>query len=208
MVSSDRHRSGMSCFVRDHTRSAEEIDPDLLPLQSAPDKRDMLTDSESDDEDVYIHDPPSINLIRNILGREGAENLNSNSPSRHHHGYRDGMLPTPLSMATGLHETSAFEGASNGERSEDQVELLRDRKTLDMESTLARNRQNQTECISKKMAAISNLSLCALQALPVQVPFHSFEDLVSKAPHTQKMIHTPQIPLSQTNQHLLTHISS
>jgi len=200
MVNSDRHRSGMCCFARDHTRSAEELDPDLLPLQNAPDKRDILTDSESDDEDVYIHDPPSINLIRTILGRETKENADNDSPIRHSYALKDGIPQTPMSMTSGF-EDPAFGGVSNSERSEDQVELLRDRKTLDLESTLARNRQKHADSIADKMAAISKLSLCALQALPLQIPFHSFEDAVTKAPQTQTMIHTPklQLPFSQTN---------
>ena len=63
----DRHRSGLSCFSRDHRRSAAERDPEVPPLQQALDKKDYLTDSESDNEDGYGDFKPSVQRVRKIL---------------------------------------------------------------------------------------------------------------------------------------------
>ena len=102
--------------------------------------------------------------------------------------------PTPMSMAS-HDDASAFVGGG-GERSEDQVELLRDRKTLDLESTLTRKRQKSAENIVQKLEAFSKLSGCALQALPLQKSFHSYEEAVLSAPSTLDLIHTPTLQLA------------
>lgn len=63
----DRHRSGLTCFSKDHLRSAFEHDAEVPPLQQALDKKDYLTDSESDNEDGYGEFKPTIERVRKIL---------------------------------------------------------------------------------------------------------------------------------------------
>jgi hypothetical protein len=56
----DRHRSGLCCFENDHKRTLTQHDPDIRPLTYKQDKHDILTDSESDDEDGYKKPPPTL----------------------------------------------------------------------------------------------------------------------------------------------------
>jgi hypothetical protein len=56
----DRHRSGLCCFENDHKRTLTQHDPDIRPLTYKQDKQDILTDSESDDEDGYKKPPPTL----------------------------------------------------------------------------------------------------------------------------------------------------
>ena len=63
----DRHHSGLYCFRQDHLRSLTEHDPDYTPLQHRQDRGDLLTDSESDDDDKYIAPKPSMKRVRTLL---------------------------------------------------------------------------------------------------------------------------------------------
>ena len=56
----DRHRSGLNCMDKDHKRTLTQHDPEIKPLALRQDKVDVLTDSESDDEDGYKNPPPTI----------------------------------------------------------------------------------------------------------------------------------------------------
>ena len=166
MPDHDRHLSGLNCFARDHTRSLIEDDPDIAPLQQGQDKGDVLTDSESDDDDGYVAERPSIHLARRIFREPAAA----------------GTAPLDLDPA------ASFDAASDGfgllsptKRREEQVELLRDRKTLDLESSLLRARQDREMAVAQRLVAISQASRCLLLALPVQLPFHQYEDEVALA---------------------------
>ena len=63
----DRHHSGLYCFRQDHLRSLTDYDPDYGPLQHRQDRGDLLTDSESDDEDKYLAPKPSMRRVRALL---------------------------------------------------------------------------------------------------------------------------------------------
>jgi hypothetical protein len=63
----DRHRSGLHCYANDHLRGTTEHDPDIPPLQRALDRKDYLTDSESDNEDGYGDFKPTLERVRKIL---------------------------------------------------------------------------------------------------------------------------------------------
>jgi len=58
---------GLSCYANDHHRSATEWDHDITKLQHRQDKRDELTDSESDTEDGYGDYKPSMERVRMLL---------------------------------------------------------------------------------------------------------------------------------------------
>jgi hypothetical protein len=92
----------------------------------AQDTGDVLTDSESDDDDGFVADRPSIQWARRI--------------------FRDGtILPAGGNLTSTALDTSidsdGFGALSPTKRREEQVELLRDRKMLDLESSLLRLRQ-------------------------------------------------------------------
>jgi len=154
----DRHSSGLQCFAADHTRSYAESDTDIAPLQVRQDKADHLTDSESDDEEVYAVAKPSIENARGIVRTldGGAE-----SPSK------------PLNSSL---DSIDFAKLDASQRIEEQVELMRDRKTLDLESSLLRIRREKTDSVAKLLTVISKESKCIVQALPTMIPFSSYEE--------------------------------
>lgn len=162
MPDHDRHLSGLHCFARDHTRSLTEDDPDIAPLQQGQDKGDVLTDSESDDDDGYVAERPSIQLARKIFREPAPAPLDSD--------------PASLDAAS-----DGFGLLSPTKRREEQVELLRDRKTLDLESSLLRARQDRDKAVAQRLVEISQASRCLLLALPVQLPFCVYEDELALA---------------------------
>jgi hypothetical protein len=160
----DRHLSGLYCFARDHLRALADDDADVAPAQVAQDKSDVLTDSESDDDDGYVAERPSIMrtrlIFRDVANIQNSEN--AGSPNTLHdlsldsEGFGSTLSPT--------------------KRREEQVELLRDRKTLDMESTRLRTRQTNDKALYKRLSGISGATKCLVTALPVQAPFEEWEE--------------------------------
>ena len=78
------------------------------------------------------------------------------------------------------------------QKKEEQVELLRDRKTLDLESTLLKSRRSIQDSVCQRMINVSKASICQLQALPIQLPFHQYEEEVISSIESR-------IPSIQTN---------
>jgi hypothetical protein len=171
----DRHRSGMNCFARDHYRGLGDIDADIPNLQVKQDIADNLTDSESDDEEGYVAPAPSISLIRKLLHRDTTEESAPSSPLK---SGDDAFSPT---KSIGAFDPNIFGTLNDNERKDDQVELLRDRKTLEMESTLQRIRYERANEITERLAEVSTASFCLIQSLNLQVPFHVYEDEVYKS---------------------------
>eukprot|EP01034_Spumella_vulgaris_P029722 gene29722-36814_t len=185
----DRHRSGLLCYANDHLRGPVERDRDLAPLQSKQDKADYLTDSESDEEDGYGEVRPSIARVKQILRPPAQKEevavpdpkaAKGKAPPPAKKG-----APTPAAAPVAVAATpmtsdtqEGFGALEDEQRREEQVELLRDRKTLDLESTWSRARKQQFDAITKRLVEVSGLSQCLVQALPVQMPFHSYEDEV------------------------------
>ena len=64
------------------------------------------------------------------------------------------------------------------EKKEEQVELLRDRKLLDVASTWMKSRQQQFEKTYQHMIARQATSTSKLQAMTIQLPFHLYEQEV------------------------------
>lgn len=185
----DRHLSGLYCFSRDHLRSLVEEDLDVAPPQFAQDQGDVLTDSESDDDEGYVAERPSIQRARKLF-RDGNTLQNEDQAS-------SPMLDMSL-------ESDGFGALSPTKRREEQVELLRDRKTLDLEITLLRQRQASDNELWKRMIEVSNATKCLVAALPLQAPFDEWEqDLIRSG----AMDILPP-PLQSFVQHSLVHEGS
>ena len=173
----DRHVSGLFCFAKDHMRSLLGPDLDVAPLRKQKDPTDQLTDSESDDEGGPSA-TPSISLVRRILNREVGDAEAPLSPMASPARARS-LGAAPASPATSLYgglDTSSR--LADSERKDDQIELLRDRKTIDLESTVKQQRFACAAAIAKKLARLSDSSLCSVQRLQVQLPFHLYADEV------------------------------
>ncbi len=182
----DRHRSGLHCYARDHLRGTLESDPDIAPLQSRQEKADYLTDSESDSEDAYASARPTITRVRQILQAppkvEEPVAVDPKAKGKAPPPAKKAAAPaTPVVVATtpvAAADSDAFSVLGEQQRREEQVELLRDRKILDLESTWTRARKQQFDAVSDVLVELSGKSSCLLQALPVQLPFHKYEDEV------------------------------
>jgi len=168
----DRHRSGLGCFARDHLRGDLEWDADVAPLQSKQDKRDYLTDSESDSEEGYANLKPSLHRARKLLQPPPPKEEPVVPAGKSKKGE-----PAPVPVTIAVEEDDSFV-LGEEQRKEEQVELLRDRKTLDLESTILRARKAKLDLFAQKMCEVSAHSRCLLQALPLQMPFHSYEEEV------------------------------
>ena len=177
----DRHASGLFCFSRDHSRSLTEYDPDLGPLQSKNDSADHLTDSESDNEDGYAVVNPTIFRARSIV-HPPPKSEPDPVPAADPKGAKGaltkgGKLPIPVAVpepvaAPATNDTlgtDAFSLLDESQRKREQVELLRDRKILDQESSIRKQKYQRINEVQNKLFAISTASKCAIQALPVQV---------------------------------------
>ena len=177
----DRHRSGLSCYAHDHLRGALEHDGDVAPLQQTQDRRDYLTDSESDDEGGYGDFRPSLERVRRILHPPSAVTKAPEAAPAPTKGGKDakkgGAAPAPVAAAAtpaapltaDTVQTDAFSTLlEEGQRKEEQVELLRDRKTLDLESTILRARKTKLDEFAKKYEYVM-LPACVVQLLTTYI---------------------------------------
>lgn len=64
----------------------------------------------------------------------------------------------------------------NDSRKETQVEMMIDRKRMELSSTIWKRRADKQDNITKRLENISRASKCALTALHVQQPFHKYEE--------------------------------
>ena len=164
----DRHFSGLTLFSKDHLRCLDDNDVDIAPLQVRQDKSDELTDSESDDEDEYISQIPSLTQAKAIVRNTTSED-----------GKNDDL--------------SLFD---ENERRMEQVELLRDRKILELEDSLKKTRYQQMDSVTKKLLDCSVVTKNRVSAVSFQVPFHSYEDnviglgLVDENENIPRLIHS------------------
>ena len=173
----DRHHSGLFCFRRDHLRSLTAADLDYGPLQQRQDRGDLLTDSESDDEDKYIAPKPTLKRVRAMLsGTTAAAAGGAARPI----SAAKGKPASPGKDVVAVAAAAPVAAADAGEDDVDpraaaaaeQVELLRDRKVLEMEGALLKERNKRAAAVSDRLAALSKASKCLCQALAVQLPMH------------------------------------
>jgi hypothetical protein len=203
---SDRHGSGLFSSARDHERSLHSLDPDVAPLSRGQEQEDLLTDSESDDDEAYqkvytvttattgasapATKVPSLNVARALLrapppveakpaaaepaggkaGSKGAKASSAAPPAK-----AAAVAPVVAPPPTDVSAAESFKLA-DADRRADQVELMRDRKVLEMEDMFRKRRYRDAEAITEKLVAISEASRCKLLAVRVQKPFHMYED--------------------------------
>lgn len=183
---SDRHASGLFCYNKDHLRGVVEKDPDVAPLQAKQSKHDYLTDSESDDEDGYNDFKPSMKRVRQILKAPPAPKAVEAAPpvDAGKKGTKGAPAAPAAPAVVSPRKDADFEDdeplLSEAQKKEEQVELLRDRKVLDWQSTITKARKSKFDAINEKLVELSKHTKCPVQAIPVQLPFHQYEDDVYK----------------------------
>jgi hypothetical protein len=167
-----RIRSGLGCYAKDYLRGTIEWDADVPALQQQQDKRDYLTDSESDDEgaDAYggMDFKPSMTRVRKILSAPPPVKV-VETPAAAGKGAKDAKKGAPAvavapvvavaAPTTVDTEDGGFGGLEEGQRREEQVELMRDRKTLDLESTILKARKTKMDEFAKKYV-YKNTRIC------------------------------------------------
>jgi hypothetical protein len=193
----DRHASGLHCFTRDHERSLTSRDPEIPAATSSLEREDILTDSESDDEDAYKKaypaaesqsgdrgsgdrgsdrgsEKPSLAAARLVLRAAPAPAADAAPLSPRAAAAAKAAAaktPTPTAAATAAAATAAAAAAAAAEtpggaqtanstaesftlkdsdRRTDQVELMRDRKILDMENIIKMQREKNADEITER----------------------------------------------------------
>lgn len=201
LVSNDRHVSGLTTFAADHMRSIDDGDADIAPLQLRQDKLDELTDSESDDEDAYASKiaVPSMAGARKIVRSAEfiAEAEAAEAAAREElENAMDG------SVADGGAGGSS-QKALDAEHPNVQVELLRDRKILELESTLKKARQDRMSALATRIEECSTVTTNRVSAMTFQLPFHMYEEelLASSLLDNHPDIPTPQVSLHEEHQY-------
>ena len=216
---SDRHRSGLNCFSRDHERTLISRDPDVPPATEELEREDILTDSESDDEDAYkqkyvvdastatTEEVPSLAAARLILRGESLVKKEPDlSAATKNNKAKVNIETTGPPTNDSTDESFHLKEA---DRRTDQVELIRDRKILDMENVFKRQREKNADEITERLIHISEGSKCQLFALRVQRPFHAYHESVYSEverllPDTQTLFVEPPRRQQQTNSMMLT----
>jgi hypothetical protein len=184
MPDQDRHPSGLYCFSNDHKRGMLDPDPDVAPLQSRLAKEDYLTDSESDDEDGYAGEAPSLAKVRALLqahkpiaveevedDKKGGKGLKKGASTKNVEAKK--VEEPPESK---VEEDDAFSVLDDDKKKHLQVELIRDRKMIDYNLFINNARKAKIDSFTDKLKNISESCLCPLQALEVQIPLHHYED--------------------------------
>ena len=181
---SDLHASGLHCFANDHTRNLDENDPDVAALQSGKSKDDHLTDSESDDEDVYAGSKPSLARAREILWNSTANADDAAAPA----------FDSPDGSATEAFDLDEDKHEERERRL--QVELLRDRKIIEMETNVKKSRHAHMDTLTERLVKISDACEDAAMALHVQLPFHQYEEELVESGVLQDH---PELAMPQTS---------
>merc|ERR1712070_274164 len=73
-----------------------------------------------------------------------------------------------------------FDKLEEKDKKRDQVELMRDRKVLEMETIYRKQRDLRHAELSSKLTQLSEKASCLLDAIPVQHPFHTYSEEVYK----------------------------
>jgi hypothetical protein len=146
----DRHRSGLCCFDRDHKRTLTQWDSDIKPLTYKQDKHDVLTDSESDDEDGYKKMPPTLKQVQAALRAEVVEAVPVDVDAKSKTGKVKAPAKSTAPVAVAASPSVDVEDDDENLIKEDQVELMRDRKILELESSQRRKREGMADNISKR----------------------------------------------------------
>eukprot|EP01039_Chlorochromonas_danica_P010230 gene10230-11324_t len=197
----DRHVSGLNVFEHDDQRDLLTWDRDIRPLQATLDKEDLLTDSESDEDEAYVVEKPTMKMVKALLAAPVVREEEKVDPKAKKDPKKDAKAKDKAPPAKPetkeppkptLPEPSVADDGSEAllgehERREEQVELLRDRKLLDLSSTVLRSRKKNLEAVYKTFQEAAKRSH-PFYSFPVSVPFHLFEDKV----YAQMASHVPE----------------
>lgn len=153
----DRHFSGLICFAKDHCRGVVEKDVEITPLQTKQDKADYLTDSESDNDDDYHSSKPSTEHLKSILNppkKIVEDNVDMKKDKKDKKGKKDTKGEQSKAnenvKVDQSFEDDAFSVLHEDQRKEEQVELLRDRMTLDLEGSVWKGRKANFDDVSHR----------------------------------------------------------
>lgn len=161
MPDGDRHTSGLHCYEQDHLRAPVEnilnsLDPDIPMLQKHLDPADHLTDSESDEDgEAYASadGKPSLRRVRKIL-RAVPEAVTSpvveDDKKKKGKGAEVTTPSSPAVQDTNL-DDEEDESLTKGHT---QVDLLRDRKILDMEAYLLQCRHEDLNSVADRLLLV------------------------------------------------------
>jgi len=201
LVSNDRHISGLTAFSADHLRSLDDADADIEPLQVRQDRLDELTDSESDDEEAYASKTPvpSLAAARKIVRSTEfiAEAEAAEAAAR-------AELEDAADGSVRLGDGSSISHKTiDAEHPSVQVELLRDRKILELESSLKKTRRDRMSALARRIEESSVVTVNKVTALTFQLPFHMYEDelLKSNLLDNHPDIAVPQVSLHEEHQY-------
>jgi hypothetical protein len=149
---------------KDHLRSLTGTDLDFTPLQVSQSSDDRLTDSESDDDEKYDEEKPSIAKVRKMLrsyAKEEEKTVEVAPVNPKDKGAKGGggaksarkeeiaaaQSPPPSKAES---DAEAFGLGGDPNKVDTQVELLRDRKILDLASELIKRNQKNASDISER----------------------------------------------------------
>lgn len=192
----DRHQSGLHCLKADHLRALTDPDPEVGPLQNRQAKADCLTDSESDEDEKYAVPVPSMRTVKKLLsgklsrkvpvtGAAIEEKTNVGKNAKAGKGTKAKSAATAAAAAVVVAPVAAvvllppedIEDASDiDDKKSEQVDLMRDRKILELNSCLSSDRKSKTTAYTDRISELSRTTQCLLQAVPVQTPFHDYEE--------------------------------
>ncbi len=162
----DRHGSGLNCCSKDHERTLLSHDPDIPPMTDGLEKEDYLTDSESDDDEAYkksfvvdsnvkaTSTKPSLAAARQILRAPppAPAVVPVAAPVKGKAAAAAPPTPAPVvapAPDTGNTNAESFQ-LKDSDRRNDQVELMRDRKIMDMEAFIRKKRYSAAESFSER----------------------------------------------------------
>jgi hypothetical protein len=182
----DRHPSGLQCLKNDHMRSLTGVDPDITPLQHKQAKADCLTDSESDEEDKYTAPIPSLRCARSLLagklarkkvvvGAIAEEKVTAKGGKAAKGSKAKPSAAVVAAPVVQVIEDTLDDFADVDEMKGEQVELMRDRKTLELEELQGSERRARGNAFTDRLIVLSKASQCLMQALPVQTAFKCYE---------------------------------
>jgi hypothetical protein len=188
---SDLHGSGLCCSSLDHRRALGAEELAVTSLQQRLAREDYLTDSESDDDEGYQDLKPTFAGVRDILRPPPAQSIEEVADA----GKGGKKLAKIAPQTPVLEPHDAFSVLDVADRKSDQVELMRDRKTLEHATHLRQLRESQANLVTNRsvffasfffshlltrLQSISHASPCQFQALPVQLPLHAYsQELLS-----------------------------
>ncbi|RYH13931.1 hypothetical protein EON65_34490 [archaeon] len=176
----DRHVSGLNCFAKDTDRTLLQWDLDIAPLQAQQAKEDVLTDSDSDNDEAYASEKPSMALAKRLLTAPVVRQEEPKDPKKKLDKKDDKKDAKSATSAPVAPASPGFDEdvlLNESDRRAEQVELLRDRKLLDFASTIQKQRKKQLEAVYQTYSTVASKSI-PIYALPVTVPFHMYEEEV------------------------------